>query len=111
MMTEKILSAIDNSEYTYYGIRVDDGVDYSIGDAVADSREWSDDEPTGEMIDGTSCIGLKFNATSSDVERAIKAASIYYGDRCYLIGGESMEYGEDAGEYVIKDAVVVEVLK
>ncbi|MBR7146478.1 MAG: hypothetical protein IKD11_02010 [Oscillospiraceae bacterium] len=111
MTSEKILNAIENGEYSYYGIRVDDGVDYSIGDAVAASRVWVDGDPTDEDLDGTSCIGLKFNATVSDVERAIKAASIYYGDRIYLIGGDDMEYGEDAGEYIIKDAVVVEVLK
>lgn len=107
-MKEKILNAIENSEYGYLGIRVDDGVEYNIGDCVAASRVWDDGDPTDETLNGTSCIGIRY---AEDIDKALDLAGYYYGDHIYLIGGNSMEHGEDAGEYVIEDAVVVEVLR
>ena len=110
-MVSAIAAIIARGEYEYYGIRVDDGVSYSVGDNVANSRIWEDGEPTGEELDGASAVGLKLNSSAADIARAVAISQNYFGDSVYLIGGYDMEYGEDAGEYVIKDAVVVKVLK
>ena len=106
-MLEEILKAIRTGTYEYYGIRIEDGIEYQVGDTAHDSRSWSDGEPTGETIDGTSCIGIRFNASEEEISAAIKLAGNYYGDSVYLIGSNEMEYGEDIGEYILKDAIVV----
>lgn len=105
-MLEQIRQAIEQGEYEYYGIRVDDGVDYKLGDQAADSRIWIDGDATEDTLDGTSCIGIR---SEDGIETALQLADAYYGDRVYLIGGNSMTYGEDAGEYVIQDATVVAI--
>lgn len=110
-MIDLIKSAIAKSDYEYYGIRVDDDVAYQIGDEIACSRIWVDGECTDETLNGTSCVGLRFNASDDEIEEAIEIANQYYGDRVYLIASDSMEYGEDDGEYILHDAVVVAILK
>lgn len=109
-MLEKIMETMENGDYTYYGIRVDVDVDYSVGDYTSDSRIWIDGESTEEMLNGTSCVGLRY-ADETDVTKAIKIAENYAGNRIYLIGSDSMEYGEDEGEYILENAVVVAILK
>ena len=110
MNAQKILSAIESGSHEYYGIRIEDGVEYKIGDPANKSRIWDDGNPTENTLNGTSCIGLSFSASLEDVERAIKTAGIYYGTNVYLIAGNSMEFGEDAGEYIIQGAEVVEII-
>lgn len=110
-MINKIAQAVDASDYEYYGIRIDDGANYSVGDYTADSRIWIDGEPTGKTLDGTSAVGFRFTASADEIAAAVDLASIYYGNRMYLLGSNSIEYGEDAGEYIMHDAVVVAILK
>lgn len=105
---QTIEDAIDRGGYGYYGIRVDYDVAYNVGDHTATSRDWEDNEPTDNYLGGTCCVGIAY---VDDIDRAIQIANTYYGDHVYLIGGDSMEYGEDDGEYIIKDAVVVAVLQ
>lgn len=105
---KKIEDAIDRGGYGYYGIRIDDDAIYNVGDLVATSRVWLDNEPTADCLDGTCCVGIAY---VEDIDKAIKTANTYCGDHVYLIGGDRLEYGEDEGEYIIKDAVVVAVLQ
>lgn len=88
-----------------------DNVIYNVGDCVADSRIWDDGEPSDETLDGTCCIGLASDANADDIDAALEAADNYFGDKVYLIAGDGMEYGEDSGEYVIRNAVVIAIIK
>ena len=99
-MQEQIRDALDDGEYQYYGIRVEDDVTYEVGDEAHESRVWDDGEPTDEVLDGTSCVGIKWNATDADIADAITISKSYFGDDIYLIAGNDMEYGEDAGEFI-----------
>lgn len=110
-MKELIKNAIANSDYEYYGIRIDDSVSYQIGERTAKSRIWIDGECTDETLNGTSCVGIKFNASDDEIQMAINIASQYYGDKVSLIASNNMEYGEDIGEYILKDAIVIKILK
>lgn len=110
-MTNEILKAIGESDFEYYGIRVDDGIAYQVGDLTADSRVWVDGDPTDDTLDGTSTVGFRFTADASEIAAAIETAQQYFGGRWYLLGGNSAEYGEDAGEVIIKDAEVVAILR
>ena len=110
MNAQKIFDIIESNSYEYYGIRIEDRVEYNIGDYTNKSRIWDNGNPTENTLNGTSCIGIPYNSCLEDIVRAITTAGIYYGTSCYLIAGNSMEFGEDAGEYIIQNAEVVEII-
>ena len=68
------------------------------------SHVWVDGDDTGEELDGI-C-----GTMAAGVEQHIGPYG-YIGDHMAIIAGNSYEYGEDAHEVIIRDAVVVEVLK
>ena len=87
-------------------LRVDNDMQYEIGDVCATSRRWDDNEPTDDMLDGTS--GIEVDARSiKDVLADID--NTYVGDQIVLIRGWHYVRGEDEGEVVIKGAEVVAV--
>jgi hypothetical protein len=108
MSIEEIKQAVENREYGYIGIRCEDGVSYNVGDHANESRVWIDGEATEDTVGGTSCIGIN---RSDDVDAAMDMIANYFGDRLYLVAGDSFEYGEDEGEYIIRDAVVVAIVR
>lgn len=86
-----------------HGLRIDD-VRYGIGDELPNSREWDDDELTGDMIDGTCTIGL------GDVSRALALAAKYTGRYVYVVATRHpWTPGEDRGEWILRDPVVLAV--
>lgn len=99
----KVEELIDGSSYGWYGIRIDDRL-YSVGDNMPASRVWDYGEPTSDYLDGTSCVGIAY---TTEIDKAVKIANLYFGDHAYLIAGDSAEFGEDEGEYIIDNAVVI----
>lgn len=87
-------------EYEYIGIRVQDETPFELGNLDHVSHVWVDGEDTGEELGGACVIRG---------DRAELAKS-YFGDYVAIIGGNSAEYGEDDGELIISDPVVLEVL-
>lgn len=55
---------------------------------------------TDEELDGTCAIMLQ------DAE----LANAYHGSHVAIIGSDSMEYGQDLGEIILRDAEVLEVI-
>ena len=55
---------------------------------------------TDEELDGTCAIMLN----------DAKLANAYFGDHVAIIGSDSMEYGQDLGEIILRDAEVLEVI-
>lgn len=108
MKAQEIIDIMNENGYAYYGIRVDDNVNYKVGDYTANSRVWVDGEVTEEELDGTSCVGFQYE---DEIESALEIANSYFGNCVYVIAGNDMEYGEDSGEYVIKDAVVIAIVR
>ncbi len=67
------------------------------------SHVWIDGEDTGEELEGICAIeigALKWAAL----------ASRYYGRHVAIVCGDSCSWGEDEGEIIIQNPVVVEVL-
>jgi len=93
--------------YPYIGVRVIgkeyDNYDSEIGDIVPCSYNWSDGEQTEERLDGTSCISIDAQLPNSDYKG-------YLGNRIWIIGGYEMDKGQDEGEMIIKDAVIIKIL-
>ena len=89
-----------------YGIRVlpdDDAA--QVGDLLAPSLVWDDGECTGEELPGTCAIGV--TAETVDSAMRLVLANGYSGKRLALIVGDRAQSGEDAGERIIRDAVVL----
>jgi len=115
-MKEMVLNAlIENGyKYNYYGLRTDDRI-LSVGEEVGDSLDtyWDNDEET--YLDGTSATGfgcLWYDDDDMDeVEKALKIQESYVGSHMYLIAGDSSTYGDDPAEVIIRNAVVVAVIK
>lgn len=100
---ESILNRIDeireNSEYEYLGVRVQEK-EFKEGEILDNSFVWIDGEATSEELDGTCAVKLE------DAE----LANGYFGEHVAIIGSNSMEYGQDLGEIILRDAEVMEVL-
>lgn len=86
-------------DYEIVGIRVQD-VPFSLGKMEHRSHALIEGEDTGIELPGVSVI------RSDEAE----LAKDYFGDYVAVVAGNSYTYGEDPGEIVIADAVVVEVL-
>lgn len=100
---ENIISRIeeieDTYDYTYIGIRVSDS-EFTEGEILDNSFVWIDGEMTDEELNGTCAIMLK----------DAKLANSYFGDHVAIIGSDNMEYGQDLGEIILRDAEVLEVI-
>ena len=106
MTASELKEIYENREFEYIGIRVEDGIEYEIGDYANDSRVWVNGDPMDETLNGTCCIGIN----GSNCAKALELANSYVGNRVYIIGGDSMEFGEDEGEYIIRNAVVIWII-
>ena len=112
-----------------YGLRVDD-FEYKIGDICHKSHQLFQDpsyDENGELIyphcengiykgfydagelDGTCAIEVEANVKS--IINALEKVNDYFGNYIYLIKGISCENGNDIGEIIINDAIVVEKFK
>lgn len=113
----------DLDTYEAVGVRVNrlaDGNGLSVGDSLDCSYNWYD----GEMIDGddglsgTCCVGVRNgNRDMMSIEAAAKKALQSYGysdkyAQVLVIGScWSGSYGQDDCELILKDAVVIDVLR
>lgn len=127
MTIEEIRNLIGEAEYAYIGIRADDR-DYRVGEVMDNSHQlfqdphYTDFEYTellypyisdgpyagfydGGELDGTCALEVSEN----NIEEKLEAVR-NYGEKIYLIGGNSMEYGNDVDEIIIRDAEVIAVL-
>ena len=125
MTIEEIRDLINEAEYEYIGIRADKR-DYQIGEIMDNSHhlfedpQYNDDYTellypyisegvyagfydAGEL-NGTCALRISEN----NIEKMLKRV-MSYGSKYYLIGGNSMEYGYDEDEIIIKNAEVIAI--
>jgi hypothetical protein len=103
MNSADIQNAIAAAAESWYvlGLRYDSR-ELELGEDVGDSYRWDDGEDTGEQLNGTCAI----DASRND---ALDLISDYkeFGT-LYLIGSQThYDSGEDKGEIVITNAVVI----
>lgn len=124
---EDIKNAISGTDFYFYGIRVDGGVLYHVGDIANNSRQLFQDpdfDEDGELIypyiedgvnkglyeagelDGTCTIGFCPDNDMS-IASAIKQLKMYPGDYIHILGGDCAESGNDRGELIISNAEVL----
>ena len=108
---QEIIKLIELGDYDFYGIRVIHGqaAPAKVGDTLDTSYRWEDGEPTDDELYGTCALAVD---CYSNISRSLAALIKGYGslgDQVVLVGGHQCEWGEDAGEIIIKDAVVLMV--
>lgn len=111
---EAAIAAIQDSDFAYFGLRAADDV-LAVGDTCPASRVWDNGDPTDEMLDGTSATRIALSGYNDDAVRAAleaaeSANAPYHAAHHYVIAADSMEYGEDVDEVVLRNAVVVAVI-
>ena len=128
MTAAEIKRICEESDFSYFGIRADD-MEYQIGDICNNSHQLFQDpffDDFGNLLypavedpespyygyydagelDGTCAV--KFNPDNEDsIESALEAVKMYSGKNFYIIAGDTMEYGNDAGEIIIIEAEVI----
>lgn len=87
-------------DYEVFGVRVQD-VPFTMGAMDHASHVWDNGDDTGEELDGV---------CAQDVKTLNKYHNVYYGDYIAVVAGNDYSYGEDAGELIISDPVVVAIL-
>ena len=121
--------AISDTSFEFYGMRVDDGIQYNVGDIANNSHQLYQDpdfNEEGELIypyvdqglysgfydagelGGTCAIGFDPEEDES-ILKAIDAVGCYYGDYIHILGGNCADIGNDIGEVIISDAEVLGV--
>lgn len=116
---KEIREAIENSDVEFFAVRATDD-DMKVGDICRASRDWDyeHDQPSDEFLDGACGTGFRYNWGASELknESAIKKAidynvANYTAEHLYIIAGDEATCGDDAGEVIIKDAVVLCVIR
>jgi len=102
-MNLKAIAAKMNDYHEMYdavGLRVQD-VPFELGACDHVSRVWDDNEETEIELAGLCALMV------GDIHRMDN----YFGDHVAIVCGYEYEYGEDIGEIIICDPVVVEIIK
>ena len=88
-----------SDEYEYIGFRVQD-VPFVLGNLDHLSHIWIDGEETDEELSGV-CV----TDVNSEAFKPMDNFE-YFGEFAAIVVGNDALYGEDAGELIIRDAVV-----
>lgn len=101
---QRVEDIADSALYDYeaVGVRVQD-VPFAPGPMSHRSHVWDNGDDTGVELSGVSAMRW-------DSINEAQRYGHYYGDYVAVIAGDSWDYGEDAGEIVIHDPVVIEIL-
>ena len=92
-------------DYDKIGIRIQEQ-SFELGEIDHVSHIWVDGEDTGDELNGISVIDI-----NSPIANDMISGHGYFGNHIALIGGDLDEYGEDSGELVLKNAVVLNIIK
>lgn len=118
-----------NTNFSFYGIRVDSGIAYNVGDIANASHQLYQDPYYNEdceliypyiedgiyagfydagELGGTCTIGFDAEDDAS-IARALEQIKFYFGDYMHVLGGDYAEVGSDSGELIIANAEVLGV--
>lgn len=131
LTVEDIKKAISGTDLEFYGLRIDNGIRYNVGDIANNSHQLFQDpdfDEDGELIypyiedginagmydagdlDGTCTIGFDAEDDTS-IAKAIEQIKIYLGENIHILGGYYAEVGNDIGELIIREAKVLGVFR
>lgn len=99
-----------SNDYDYVGIRTQERP-YSLGDINHQSHVWDNGDDTGEQLGGISATNIHSDAVNMHGDgKEHNRRGYYYGDHIAIICGNAVTWGDDVGEIIIDEAVVVEII-
>lgn len=97
--------------YNYYGIRtLRHDEECKIGAYCRNSYDWDHENDCSSEVElnGTCCTEIESpEITVEEISNVHK----YGNGNIVIVAGDSREYGEDDGEIIIRNAVIVKILK
>lgn len=100
---------VAQGEFEHYGIRVHRAVPV-VGKTLGKSKVWINGECTEEELDGISTIKINSSDNIADVVEFVRKLYDWDNSPIVLVGGFSGQWGEDDGEYIIRDNVCLAVI-
>lgn len=114
-----IRDIMNGQEYECYGLRVlpDDQTDeFSVGDELPNSHVWEEGTRTEDELDGVSALHVSspsegINTGSEEELHDVFARAIegYDGRQVVLVGSNGVAGGNDPGEIVMTEGVVLAI--
>lgn len=95
-------------EYEHYGVRAH-RVAATVGQTLGNSRVWVDGECTEDELAGISTIKVRDAAEIEAAVARIRQEYCWDNETIVLVGGYEGEWGEDVGEYIIRDNICLAV--
>ena len=95
-------------DFDCIGIRTQE-IPFELGEITHNSKAWVDGEETKEELDGI-CV-TKIDSEAVKMHTGERKFGSYCGNHLAIIGGEIDTYGEDDGEVILKNAVVLYIVK
>lgn len=95
-------------EYEIVAIRTQD-TPFELGSMKHSSLVWVDGEETEEGVNGVCATDIDSKYIAAHTDGGYRFMK-YDGDHVAIIAGNSYSIGNDGGEVVIHDAVVVEII-
>ena len=84
---------------------------HNVGDTMPNSFRWNDGECLeDEQLNGACGLKITSEEELNAVISEFRADYAWGGRVVYVIGGNVAEYGEDAGEIIIRKAKVIKVM-
>lgn len=115
MHSQTIKNVAEVTQYEYLGIRAHRGDRLDIGNPLPSSHVWDDGDMLDELLEGICALRIlhdSWNETidQNSVAKAIKDIDAYTWDNSpvVLIGGNYAMEGNDVGEIIIRDAVLLQ---
>ena len=112
MTAQDIITIIESLSYSVFGFRaVEEKYQLNIGEDVPCSFDWdfeNDCSSDNELV-GASAVYICDYPDIDDINEALKKMEIYNqkGTKLMLIAGDNAGHGDDLGEVLISNAVVV----
>lgn len=101
------------AKYDIVAIRTQE-VPYTVGELNHKSSIWIDGEETSEKLNGVSATNINaydINSLKMHSCENTPYSGFYFGDYQAIICGNDYTIGEDAGEVIIHDPIVVEIIR
>ncbi len=103
----EIAKKLPDYDYDYVGLRVQESdYDLVVGDKIDhQSNVWIDGDMSEDLIDGICCINADAAAGR------ILSFGAYMGNVILCLGSNQATRGEDDGELILWDAIVLDIIR
>lgn len=108
---KKIAQSLPTYDYDCVGLRVQDSAfGQNIGDEIVhNSHVWDDGDETADELSGVCAISGSWAQNHSVT--AFDSYSGYDGDTILILGSNSYTAGEDTGEIILREAVILDIIQ